>query len=148
MKKYLISGAVILAFVLYAIRGQFNKSPSQTNLPTQLNNSGQTNSPSPTPTPVTIGRYKDGSYNGSVADAFYGLLQVRAIIKGGKITDVQFLQYPNDQRESIQVNSASNPILRSEAIQAQSANVDTVTGATQSSAAFKESLAAALALAK
>jgi uncharacterized protein with FMN-binding domain len=165
MKKFLLSGAIILAFVLYAIRGHFgdsntiNSQPSNTDS-TSVSPDTNTTTPTPTPTPttptpnpspisvVTRGQYKDGQYTGSVADAFYGLLQVKAIISGGRITDVVFLQYPNDQRESQQVNGFSNPRLKQEAISAQSANVDTVSGATQSSGAFRESLASALALAK
>ena len=90
-------------------------------------------------------QYKDGTYTGDVADAFYGPYQVAAVVSGGKITDITFLQYPNDRRTSIEINTQAMPILRSEAIQAQSANVEIVTGATQSSGAFRESLASALA---
>jgi len=47
------------------------------------------------------------------------------------------LQYPNDGNRSIEINSYADPQLSSEAIQAQSANVDIVTGATDSSEAVK-----------
>jgi uncharacterized protein with FMN-binding domain len=92
--------------------------------------------------------YKDGSYTGSIADAQWGVVQVKAVIKNGKITDVQFLQYPNDRSRSIYINSIADPQLTSEAIQAQSANVDIVTGATDSSEAFIQSLSDALSQAK
>lgn len=88
--------------------------------------------------------YKDGSYTGSVADAFYGNIQVRAVIQGGKITDVKFLQYPNDQGNSVAINQQAMPYLKQEALQAQSANVDGVSGATDTSIAFKQSLSSAL----
>ena len=116
--------------------------------PTSTNKPTPTSAPTPTPTPTKSGQYKNGSFTGSVADAFYGNLQVRAVISGGKLTDVQFLQYPNDRGESQQVSAHSLPILRSEAISAQSASVDSVSGATQTSAAFVQSLASALAQAK
>lgn len=103
--------------------------------------------PSPT-RPRPIGAYRDGAYTGYGADAYYGTIQVRAIIKDGKIADVQFLDYPRDRNQSIRINSQAMPWLTSEAIQAQSANVDTISGATDTSAAFKESLASALAQAK
>lgn len=108
--------------------------------------------PTPTTTPaskpVSKGQYADGTYTGSAEDAYYGLVQVEAIIQGGKLTDVQFLQYPNDRRTSQMINAQATMALKQEAIQAQSANVDVVSGATDTSAAFQQSLASALAQAK
>lgn len=107
-------------------------------------------SPTPAPTPALQpqGQYKDGQYIGSSADAFYGFVQVKAIISGGKITDVQFLSYPSDRQNSIQINSQAMPYLTQEAIAAQSANVNIVSGATDTSQAFIQSLASALTQAK
>lgn len=93
-------------------------------------------------------QYADGSYSGSAADAYYGTIQVKAIIQGGKIVDVQFLQHPSDRSTSRYINDQAMLILTSEAIQIQSANVDIVSGATFSSQAFQQSLSSALALAK
>ena len=92
--------------------------------------------------------FTDGSYVGSAADAYYGLVQVKAVIQSGKITDVQFLQYPNDRNTSRYINSKAMPLLTQEAIQAQSAQVSGVSGATETSLAFRQSLASALAQAK
>jgi uncharacterized protein with FMN-binding domain len=92
--------------------------------------------------------YKDGTYTGSVADAQWGNVQVQVTIKGGKITNVQFLQYPNERDRSILINQYADPQLSSEAIQAQSANVDIVSGATDTSEAFMQSLSDALSQAK
>jgi len=102
----------------------------------------------PTPTPKPIGQYKDGQYTGSAADAFYGNIQVQAVIQNGKITDVLFLQYPNDRGTSIEINSQAMPYLKQEAIAAQSANVDIISGATDSSMAFRQSLDSALSQAR
>lgn len=106
--------------------------------------------PTPLPAPIktTAGLYRDGEYTGDGADAYYGIVQVKAIIQGGKIADVQFLSYPNDRSTSIEINTQAMPYLITEAIQAQSANVDTVSGASETSGAFRESLASALAKAK
>ena len=104
--------------------------------------------PTPAPTPKPLGEYKDGSYTGSVVDAFYGNIQAKAVVRGGKLTDVIFLQYPSDRRTSVQINTQAMPYLKSEAIQSQSANVNTVSGASDSSQAFRESLGSALAIAK
>lgn len=93
-------------------------------------------------------RYSDGSYTGTATDAYYGTVQVEAIIQNGKIADVVFLQHPNMHENSIFINGQAMPLLTQEAIQAQSAQVDGVSGATFTSAAFKESLASALMKAK
>jgi uncharacterized protein with FMN-binding domain len=104
-------------------------------------------SPTATPAPV-LGQYKDGDYTGTEVDAYYGLVQVQATIKQGKLTDVQFLEYPNDRRTSIRINTIAMPDLQQEAIQAQSAQVDTISGATLTSEAFVQSLQVALNSAK
>lgn len=92
--------------------------------------------------------YKNGVYTGSVADAFYGLVQVKATIASGRITDVVFLSYPSDRSTSVYINGQAMPLLTQEAIQAQSANVNIISGATATSGAFRESLAVALSSAK
>ncbi len=103
--------------------------------------------PPPTATvpPASQGMYKDGTYKGPEVDALYGLVQVQAVIQSGKIKSVQFLEYPNDRRTSVRINSLAVPYLQQEAVQAQSANVDIITGATLTSEAFMMSLQNALA---
>lgn len=95
-----------------------------------------------------MGMYRDGTYTGSTEDVFYGDIQVRATIQGGRIAEIEFLNYPADRATSVQINEAMMPILRQEAITAQSANVDIVSGATDSSQGFRRSLANALAQAQ
>lgn len=104
--------------------------------------------PTPAPTPKPAGQYKDGTYTGPIADAFYGNVQVQVVISGGKITNVIFLDHPQDRGRSISINNYAMPILKTETIQAQNANVATVSGASATSGAFRESLAAALIKAK
>lgn len=99
-----------------------------------------------TPTPKS--GYRDGNYIGNPIDAFYGNIQVQATISNGRITNIQFLQYPNDRSTSIEINSQADPMLAREAIAAQSANVDIISGATDSSQAFIQSLQSALNKAK
>lgn len=107
-----------------------------------------TPTPAPAPKPKPRGQYADGTYTGNAADAYYGLVQVRVTVRGGKLTDVAFLQYPNDRSTSLYINSQAMPLLQQEALQAQSANVSGVSGASETSAAFQESLASALSKAK
>ncbi|MCL4353296.1 FMN-binding protein [Patescibacteria group bacterium] len=107
-----------------------------------------TPTPTTAPTPTPSGQYKDGTYTGATADAFYGYMQVQAVISGGRLTDVVFLQYPNDNGTSQYINSQAMPYLKQEALAAQSANVNIISGASDSSMAFQQSLASALAQAK
>ena len=104
--------------------------------------------PVPTPAPTPQGQYRDGTYTGNSADAYYGNVQVAAVIQGGKIVDVQFLDHPQDRNRSVMINNYAMPYLTSEAIQAQSAQVDGVSGATATSGAFVQSLSSALSQAK
>ncbi len=66
------------------------------------------------------------------------------MIQNGSITWVQFLQHPHDRNRSIEINNYADPILCQEAIEAQRANVDIVTGATDAGEAFIQSLSDAL----
>ena len=130
--------------------------PAQTQPATQpaapASNPAPAPAPAPTPTPAPAtkpkGQYTDGTYTGAPADAYYGTVQVQATISGGKLTDVQFLSYPSDRSTSRQINSVAMPYLIQEAISAQSANVATVSGASHTSGAFRQSLGDALAQAK
>lgn len=115
------------------------ETPSQKNSTTQL----QTTT-NPTPTTKIAGKYKDGTYDGTIEDAFYGNIQVQAVIKDGKIVDIIPLIYPNDNRTSIFINSQALPMLKDEVIKAQNSQVDVVSGASSSSPAFSRSLASAL----
>jgi len=160
MKKYIISLSLVLVFVFYILMKQSGTStpstppiavsnPASTATPVEI--SPQTAMPggphggsSGMPMSTNMTRYKDGQYTGIVADAYYGNVQVEALVQSGKIADVQFLAYPNDRGTSVQINTIAMPRLKSEAIQAQNANVDIVSGATQTSEAFVQSLASAL----
>jgi len=104
--------------------------------------------PVPAPAPKPQGQYKDGTYTGPSVDAYYGNVQVAAVIQNGKLADVKILDYPQDRRTSQYINGQALPILVQEAISAQNANVDAVSGASESSPAFKQSLSAALVQAK
>jgi|SRR5579859_1313871 len=100
------------------------------------------------PTATRSGLYRNGQFTGSVANAFYGTVQVKVIVNGGVIADVQFLDYPHDRRTSQEINSQATPWLRQEAIQAQSSQVNIISGATLTSRAFIQSLQSALSQAR
>lgn len=84
------------------------------------------------------------TYDGAAVQTRFGTVQVQVTIQNGKITEVTALQLTDAERKSAQISSRAAPVLRSEVLQAQSANVQTVGGATVTSDAYLTSLQAAL----
>ena len=85
-----------------------------------------------------------GTYDGEVVQTRFGTVQVQIIVKSGQITDVTALKLTDAEGRSMQISNYAAPILRDEVLQAQSANVQTVGGATVTSDAYLTSLQAAL----
>ena len=81
---------------------------------------------------------------GAVETTMYGPMQVKVTLEGQKITNVAVLQETNDGQESTQIDSFSIPKLNAETLAAQSARIDTVSGATQTSTGYIGSLQSAL----
>lgn len=81
---------------------------------------------------------------GAVAQNRYGSVQVAMTFTGSQITDVQTLQSPSRERESAQISERSVPRLAQEVIAAQSAHIDTVSGATYTSQGYRESVQSAI----
>jgi len=156
MKKFTLAVIIIGSFILFsllstqsntlALPPKSTTDPGASALPSATSSvpaaSGTADPPNATNTPGAL--YKDGTYTGSVADAQWGNIQVQVVILQGKMTKITFLQYPNERDRSVMINDYADPQLTTEAIQAQSATVDIVTGATDSSEAFMQSLSDAL----
>jgi len=85
-----------------------------------------------------------GTYDGEVVQTRFGTVQVQITVKSGQITDVTALKLTDAEGRSVQISNYAAPILRDEVLQAQSANVQTVGGATVTSDAYLTSLQAAL----
>lgn len=87
---------------------------------------------------------KDGTFKGQTAQTPFGPMQVAAVISGGKIANVKVLQETNQGGRSVQISNQADPMLRSEVLQAQSANVSMIGGATYTSMGYLQSLQSAL----
>jgi uncharacterized protein with FMN-binding domain len=74
----------------------------------------------------------------------YGPVQVRVTLENGKLTDVTAVTYPQENPRDQQINSYAVPQLTREALTAQSADIDTVSGATYTSEGYRASLQSAL----
>ena len=81
---------------------------------------------------------------GAVETTMYGPMQVKVTLEGQKITAVAVVQETNDGAESQQIDSFSIPKLTAETLTAQSARIDTVSGATTTSTGYIGSLQSAL----
>jgi uncharacterized protein with FMN-binding domain len=82
--------------------------------------------------------------NGRVAATRWGPVQVQVSISGDHITDVRALTYPSGNGHDTAINAYALPKLRQEVLDAQSAHIDTVSGATVTSDGYRQSLQAAL----
>ncbi len=74
----------------------------------------------------------------------WGPVQVELALKSGTITDVSVLQYPSGNPQDDQINSYALPILIQNTLDAQSAQIDMVSGATVTSVGYVQSLQSAL----
>ena len=164
VKKLFLSGLVLFTFAVYVAYERLigsdavlaQGSAASTAGPVATATSGPLTFPGVFPTAAPVepsataapalsqSGYRDGTYQGPAVDAYYGLVQVQVTIQRGNIQDVEFLQYPNDRRTSQEINAQVMPWLKQEAIQAQSANIDIISGATLTSEGFQMSLQSAL----
>lgn len=108
------------------------------------NPSSQPNTPTPTQNPS----YKDGTYTGKDFQNPYGDVQISIVISSGKITSVNLLNMPSAEQRSKYLTSMAGPLLKSQTINAQSAQIDGVSGATYTSQSYQQSLQSALDQAK
>jgi uncharacterized protein with FMN-binding domain len=117
--------------------------PPATAPPPQGAGTGATQGTASTSTPTTApaGRH---SVDGAVVSTRYGDVQVRVTVESSRLVDVQALQLPTDRERSARISDFAAPVLHDEALQAQSANIDIVSGATYTSEGYAESLQAAL----
>ena len=81
---------------------------------------------------------------GHVANTVYGPVQIQLIVKSGKIVKVAVLQQPMNTIHDIQIGEFAFPRLISETLAAQTAKIDTVSGASYTSAGYISSLQSAV----
>jgi len=77
-------------------------------------------------------------------DTRWGVVQVQITVQGGRIVDSQAIQYPNNNFRDQEINSYALPALHQEVLDAQSANIDAISGATVTSGGYIASLQSAV----
>ncbi|WP_411152701.1 FMN-binding protein [Streptomyces sp. A30] len=99
----------------------------------------------PTPGSTPSGKPSGtGTYTGDPIDTQYGTVQVAATLTSGKLTAVRVLQAPDQNGRDQQIASYALPRLTQEALGAQSAHIDAVSGASYTSQGYMQSLQSAL----
>jgi uncharacterized protein with FMN-binding domain len=107
---------------------------------------GKTSTKSKAPVKTTTG-WKDGKYTGGKSTEAYGAITVSITISGGKVTEATG-KCACGSATSTDISDGAFPKLQQETLTAQSAKIATVSGATETSGAYKVSLQAALDAAK
>jgi len=105
---------------------------------------GPTTASRPSSTTTSAAPGANHTVDGPVINTDYGNVQVRVTLQGDRIVDAQALQLPNDRPRSVRISQYAGPMLRQEALQAQNANIDLVSGATYTSEGYAQSLQRAL----
>jgi uncharacterized protein with FMN-binding domain len=120
--------------IVAASGGQGNAQPAPASSPSPGVGGAATPPPSGT----------SGTFTGQDAPNRFGDVQVQVVVSNGKITDVKAVQLPSDRARSAYISQVAGPMLRTEALQAQSAKIDIVSGATYTSISYAQSLESAL----
>ena len=81
---------------------------------------------------------------GDTAQTQWGPVQVQITVAAGRITEVTAVRYPDGNGRDQEINSYALPVLAQEAVAAQSAQIDHVSGATVTSDGYVQSLQSAL----
>jgi uncharacterized protein with FMN-binding domain len=127
--------------------------PTSTSGSAKSSSSGAAASAAPVPSSATVAPSGSSSSSGSTSAAGtyvgtevltrYGPVEVQITVAGGKVTAIAALELPSGGRSGM-ISSYAEPVLHSEALSAQSAQIDVVSGATYTSDAYERSLQAAL----
>lgn len=113
--------------------------------PTGTTPTGTDPQPSVAPTtPAAAAPATSGTFTGSAVDTRWGVVQVAVTVAGGKVSQVEAVQYPQNNGRDREINAYALPVLAQEATQAQSAKIDAVSGATVTSDGYIQSLQSAL----
>lgn len=113
--------------------------PSNSSSPTTAKASGSSSSTSP-PTTAPATR----TATGQEVQYRYGDLELKVVEDGSKITSIDLVTDDATDPRSAEINSQAIPLLQQEAMSAQSANIDGVSGATFTSQAYADALQSAL----
>lgn len=116
--------------------------PQASDPPTPSSSSSSSSAPSSSSPSSSSSGTK--SYTGDVTQTRWGPVQVKITVTDGTITKVTVVQSPSGNGRDLEINSRALPVLTQETIDAQSAKIDMVSGATVTSDGYVGSLQSAL----
>ena len=119
------------------------KTPAATTAPGSLRTPPHPAAPA-APAAPTAPAAGGSTFVGAAVGTRYGNVQVQITVANGRIASASVLQVPNRDRKDVMINSRAVPILNQAVVDAQSANIDMVSGATVTSVAYIQSLQSAL----
>ncbi|WP_406166733.1 FMN-binding protein [Streptomyces sp. NBC_00996] len=147
LRRVVLAAASTVTGVVLLLSLKPHTPPTVAQASSSAGQSPSRSSQSPTPT-STAGSPKSSTgaktVTGDTVQTRWGPVQVRITLKNGKITDVTAVAYPSDNPKDQEINSYAIPQLRREALAAQSAQIDSVSGATYTSDGYRQSLQSAL----
>jgi uncharacterized protein with FMN-binding domain len=132
--------------------GSASPKPSASPTPSRTASAGPKATPKTTPspkktpssTPTASAAPKTVTVNGAAVDTDYGPVQVQISLRGSQIISATAIAYPQESRRDQEINSYAIPVLQQDTVTKQSAQVDTVSGATYTSDGYRQSLQSAL----
>jgi uncharacterized protein with FMN-binding domain len=148
MKRVIFSAAATIAGLVALLN--FKTQPATTAASSTAASGTSAASSSPATTAATSSDASSSASSGTAtvtgtaASTRYGPVQVKVTVSNGKVTSVQAVEYPTDRPKDVQINSYAIPLLDKEAVAANSAKIDSISGATYTSTGFKTSLQSAL----
>lgn len=146
MRRAILAIVATVAGLVLLLSFKPHEITAATDRPAAVSNPGTSDASSSSSDSVTGsgGSAKTTTVIGTAADTRWGPVQVQLVISNGKVTRIKVLQAPNSNHRDIEINDRALPVLNEEALAAQSAEIDTVSGATYTSEGYKESLQSAL----
>ncbi len=139
------TSATAASSVLAGANTASGSTSTSTPSPSASSGSGESSSSSSSPSASSGSSTSTSTtYTGDAVGTRYGDVQVEITVVAGKVTAAQVLQVPWSNRKDQQINAAAVPVLNDEAVSAQSASIDMVSGATYTSEGYIGSLQSAL----
>lgn len=155
----LVTMGATVGLKLYGVGEQASSAQTSVHVSTSASGSTTSTSPSATSTPSASATASPSAtasapaasaasatktVTGSAVDTRYGPVQVKVTFSGTTITAVDTVQYPSESGRDVEINSQALPILQQETLSKQSAQIDTVSGATYTSEGYIQSLQSAI----
>ncbi|MFG2637284.1 FMN-binding protein [Streptomyces sp. NPDC048362] len=136
LRRIVLAGAATVStmVLLLSLKPHSTPAPEPTRATSPTVSSGST-APAPT---------RSGTVTGDTVQTRWGPVRVRVTLQDGRLTDVNAVDYPQGNPRDQEINSYALPQLRREALAAQSADIDMVSGATYTSDGYRRSLQSAL----